>query len=815
MRKRSATKLWAALLALSLLLSLAACGQGEKDGGGDTKDSGGASVQPLGDKVFVPETAALPTGLYNVSSAVLAPDGATMYLVDYTQETASVAHNGYIQDDYRYHCRLMKAGLDGGAAVELPGYRVPEVPEEACGAVSLHLLRANADGSVWVQETAQWYYLDVPPDFDPETDDAYHYRSETGGGDTYLLLDSEGNELRRVDLSEKLAELGQDPEDPFSSFTVSFDGEGNAYLVSNGQVHVLDKDLNVLFSLEGSNMNDGAVALADGTMAVLTYVDAGPGGGGGQQLRAIDLEAKDWGTGYPVESGVYRIYPGSGQFRFLYTSGDGLYGWDAGAEQAVKLFSWFDAGLNQDRVYLLSMLPDGRMAAMTGAAADWQGTQPPVLSLLTAVDRSEAQVSERKILTYGTCWLGTEETQQIQLFNASSSEYAIRVRDYHELSGGDYEAMNTLILTEFQTGNIPDIIDSAVVDRMAGLTQMGAKGYLEDLWPWIDGDPDFGREDLMVRPLEAASVDGKLYEAFSNFSIDTVIAPVSRVGDRLGWTLEDVIALNDSLPEDVTLLGPGMTSASMFYWAAPQVLDSFVDWETGECSFESGGFKRLLEFCALFPAEQGNTDDGYGGTYDRIYHGRQVLDHATLFRLDDLQLYPQFWGEDVACIGFPTADGSCGSAFTVGVGENALAMSASCPCKEGAWSFIRQAFLPRAGQNYYGDYLFPINKQDFQYNVDAAMTPEYETLPKGLQVEVKKHWGEYDGVPYELYAMKQEELDRLMALYDAVERMDNGRGTIYGIVSEMAGAYFAGDKSLDETCSLIQNRVMLYVNENR
>ena len=54
-----------------------------------------------------------------------------------------------------------------------------------------------------------------------------------------------------------------------------------------------------------------------------------------------------------------------------------------------------------------------------------------------------------------------------------------------------------------------------------------------------------------------------------------------------------------------------------------------------------------------------------------------------------------------------------------------------------------------------------------------------------------------------------------MALYDAVERMDNGRGTIYDIVSEMAGAYFAGDKTLDETCSLIQNRVMLYVNENR
>ena len=35
------------------------------------------------------------------------------------------------------------------------------------------------------------------------------------------------------------------------------------------------------------------------------------------------------------------------------------------------------------------------------------------------------------------------------------------------------------------------------------------------------------------------------------------------------------------------------------------------------------------------------------------------------------------------------------------------------------------------------------------------------------------------------------------------------------IVTEPAGAYFAGDKSLAETARLIQNRASLYVNESR
>ena len=38
---------------------------------------------------------------------------------------------------------------------------------------------------------------------------------------------------------------------------------------------------------------------------------------------------------------------------------------------------------------------------------------------------------------------------------------------------------------------------------------------------------------------------------------------------------------------------------------------------------------------------------------------------------------------------------------------------------------------------------------------------------------------------------------------------------MFDIVTEQAGPYFSGDKSLDEAVKNIQDRVNLYINENR
>ena len=55
------------------------------------------------------------------------------------------------------------------------------------------------------------------------------------------------------------------------------------------------------------------------------------------------------------------------------------------------------------------------------------------------------------------------------------------------------------LATEIVTGNMPDIV---CLDGLSSRS-LETSGYLENLWPYIDEDPALGRENLMLRPLQA------------------------------------------------------------------------------------------------------------------------------------------------------------------------------------------------------------------------------------------------------------------------------------------------------------------------
>ena len=75
------------------------------------------------------------------------------------------------------------------------------------------------------------------------------------------------------------------------------------------------------------------------------------------------------------------------------------------------------------------------------------------------------------------------------------------------------------------------------------------------------------------------------------------------------------------------------------------------------------------------------------------------------------------------------------------------------------------------------------------------------------------HASYYGNICVRYDKVSQEEYDQIMALYNAVDTFYRQNINLETIIEEAAGAYFAGDKSLDETAELIQNRAKLYVSE--
>ena len=848
--KNTKRKITALLLALCMLLGLAACG-GSSEGDGET--------QQLSGVVYVPEFMNLDLNLgKNSDIRGGCTDGKNVYLLASIYPDWEAGEEG----DTRY--AIVRVPLDGGEPTELENFQLMSKPEGYDeGNVYINSIKAGADGTLWVNENVYANKYDLPENFDPETDQIWNYDVlESVDNEYQVQLDSTGNVITQVDISGLREKAGVEY---LYSDGATIDKDGDLFVGSEGKIVVLDSGLNVLFTLEDSNLWGGdMVMLSDGTIGTVVTVSDPANNSYKRELRTIDKTAKDWGTAYSLPQNAYEVYPGGGDYLFYYKNGDTLYGYKAGAPEGTdpeeRLLSWLESDINSDDIQFFSFLPDGRLVVMTQSWR-YNGNREMNLAVLTATDRS--QIPEKTILTYATMYLGSDERNRILDFNKNSTTHRIEVRDYSEYSTDeDYYAGITKLNTEIIAGQVPDIIST---DSLP-VRQYGAKGLLEDLWPYIEADSEIGgRAGVMDRVFAAAEQEGKLYQVFNSFTIRTVIGSRKVVGDRMSWTLGDLKDALATMPEGCAIFGEGDTKTDMLRSVLAMNIDSYLDWENGTCSFDSDNFKAVLEFCNSFPAEfdwEKYEYDDNNSEPARIADGRQMLMEYSLSSFEGLQLYeaifggaealnsfyldysgdspvatdtpPQNdWGRGepenrlipgryISYIGYPMEDGSCGSSFMVSGG---LALSSTCKDKETAWSFMRQLLLPvpddeEWGYNHWG---FPTNKSDFEKQVEAAMKVEYMTDAEGNQIldlngdpiqDSRGGYG-YGNLMVDTQATTQEEYDQFMELYNAVDTIYSSDNSIFDIISEVAGSYFAGDRTLDDAAGLIQNKVNIYVNENR
>ena len=850
--RRYSNRLTAVLLALCIVLGLAACGSG-KDGG---------DAEQLSGTVYVPEFIDLGLDVDYVNSACC--DGKDVYIVaDTSTETEETDPNtGETYTNYESETGIYRVPLDGSGAVKLEDFKPAYTFENGEGWNNIRSIRVGEDGSLWVTEEASVYSYDLPEGFDETKDDKWQYQTGSEEKQIQRKLDATGAELDRVEVGGLQEQLKAD----YIGNTAT-DENGNIYACyqnseDNKSGVAVIKDGNVLFTLEGDVWD--LVRLNDGRIASRYYnqdIEEGR-----MTLRVIDVEGKQWGDEYPMPVNGGNLHDGAGDYLYYYDSGDSLYGCKAGSEEGEKLLSWSAADINVDDVEAFAFLDDGRVMAMTRSWGS-EGSKTEI-ALLTAADAST--LADKTILTYAGMYVDQQTRAAIIDFNKSSDKYRIEIRDYSEYNtADDYQAGLTKLNTEIVAGNVPDILSTSEIP----LSRYAAKGYLEDLWPMIDGDPDITRESLMENVFKAAEINGKLYQVFDSFAITTVVGSRKVVGDRMSWNLKDLQAALATMPDGCAIFGETDTKSEMLTALMSMNLDSYVDWEKGESHFDSDAFKAALEFCNNFPAEFDYDNYNWEEADSepvRIANGKQMLQTLYLSGFNDIQMYEAIFGGSealytvdtdairsggssgtyvvsvpssmsggamymdespaqrvkpgkyISYVGYPREDGGVGSAFNIARG---MAISTTCKDKEGAWSFVRQLLLPKNedSSRYGGYWYFPSNKADFDKNAEDSMKKEYITDANGKNIldadgnpveETKSGWS-WDSLNIDIVATTQEEYDQVMELYNAIDSVLDYDVSMFEIVTEQAGPYFSGDKSLDETVKNIQDRVNLYINENR
>lgn len=575
------------------------------------------------------------------------------------------------------------------------------------------------------------------------------------------------------------------------------DKDGNIYLAYDQGVWVLDKDGKELFTVEVENWINNMFSTKDGTVMLVYY------GQENMEIHPIDLVKKGVGeaqNNMMVSSFSNYIFAKGVQDDVVFSSDNFLYSYNMGDEAPTEILNWIDCDINSSDLIAFAMLEDGRVLAVTSYWTEDSNT----IELAFLTKKKGSEVPEKKIITYSTMYLGYDTRKQVIDFNKKNQEYRIEIKEYMQMND-DYEAGLTQMNSDIVSGNMPDIIDVS-----NGTTQQYAtKGLLEDLYPYLDNDAELKRENYLPNILKAYEVDGKLYTISPFFTINTVIAKKSVVGDRSSITLDELINMVKELPDNVELYDYGTKSTVLMYNIMMN-MDQYVDWNTGECKFNGDDFVKALEFANYFDLEF-DYDRMGGNTAGRLQSGELLMLNTGISGITDYQMYEAMFGEPVAFIGYPTNKDN--GSFISGSGAS-LAMSSKSKNKDGVWQFIRTMLTEDAQQQTDG-YGFPIMKSALELMFEDAMEQEYYEDVDGNKVkQMKTSWG-YDDFNVDIYAATQEQADIVRGLIEGVDSLYQYNEQITAIVDEEAAAFFEGQKNSKEVADIIQSRVQIYVNENR
>lgn len=382
-------------------------------------------------------------------------------------------------------------------------------------------------------------------------------------------------------------------------------------------------------------------------------------------------------------------------------------------------------------------------------------------------------------------------------YNEAHPEVQLQLIDYGDLTDHNLEAALLRLHADLVSADAPDLVD--VLGFGLNLEKYAAAGVFEDLYPWIDSDPDTNREDYLDSVFSLMTFDGKLQAVMSGFSVKTMYLPQSQAASLEAWTVSDFAPYANTVGQASLFAGAEdkLDRESLLSQLCTTTVLSFVDYEAGQAQFDSPAFRELLELCCSMEP-------------DPLTPPRVRL--ASEWNFYEAQYEAVVMGEAVSYVGFPTF-AEYGARHYVNNQENYLAMSANGLHKDAAWSFLK-AFLRQDYQTQRyaltrSPRAFPTNRSALNEMVQQAGMEHYETDADGAE-RLYTAYGQYD---YAYNPASAQEIEQLLALIDAVDGMQGYDSEISKIVLEEASAYFDGAQTLELTVSYIQSRVSLYLSE--
>ena len=516
-------------------------------------------------------------------------------------------------------------------------------------------------------------------------------------------------------------------------------------------------------------------------------------------------------------SSAYAVGTGAGKYKYIGAFHNGIYGFTD--TEIVMLAEFFDLPFDNYQVRDMFMLSESEFVVNV-----FEDTGEKMY-LLTEADISELK-SKEVITIMSYVQSGGIFDEEIKKFNAENEDYRAEYKNYFSEESMSFEADR--LRMDMISGNAPDII---LFNSLLPIDTFNTEIFC-DLYEFIDNDPDISREDFIPNVREGMERDGRLVMIAPNFSFSTILAKSGYEGIRENWSVDDMITAYENTPEGMEFFTDEEINPRDKYFTEVANTGFFIDYDKGECYFDSPEYIKLLNFFnenniglkwSEYTAQSGEmpyTDH----TFD-ILNGKRFVEFESSYNIHWFgSLFTKHRGDyedKMVVAGFPYNNVENGSFISFG---NSYGIMENSPHKEGAWEFLRY-FLSdeynNAPQNYYS---FSVMEKHFDRAADMTMdkfitfkSDDNGRIIEGEMEEKEWRYEAYNNegqlvIDKEIAPFTQEECDYYKNIIKnaKVLRSDVTAGNI---IREETMPFFEGECTAEKCAEMIQNRVSLYLSE--
>ena len=477
---------------------------------------------------------------------------------------------------------------------------------------------------------------------------------------------------------------------------------------------------------------------------------------------------------------------------------DNRFLWRVEQGEAEEACSFFDRDYPLSALYAMGASEDGSLLLYTNCTKE----------LALRVERNREPLPEKREIVIASTDLYNALETAIGEFNRTSERYRVKMEypydpyspmpaDAGELSAEFWSKVQM----EISAGRGPDMFLS---DYSGKITALAEEGCLQDLGGILEDG-----EDFWPAAMEAGKIGGVQYGLpyFARFYLTAYSREY--VGDRTSFTLPELMETVRESGAKVLQWGYDGTEIVLYYGLYDNDNRDFIDWEAGKSRLTEEPFREFLEFAREYANPVDFDFPDWEDAAKAVAEGKTFAAHnfmaqswGTIWGGDPGSLETIFQGDPV-CIGYPRSEGN-----GIYVDPPLFFVNVNSQCKEGAEEFLRFLLSKENQRLFLSDIIIGNVGTPPQVPVRLSILEE--------SIDLARERKEQGAVGNSfLPAMTQEQAQAARFLIENARPANWKVSEIEDFFYEELPPYFEGRRSLDETVEILDNRVQLFLDEQK